>query len=159
MQLIAKDGLLLRRDFAELGAIGFPVSGGAGDQVELHDRYGQTVNDTVAILGQVHHLQHGLANQVDGKHQVAATAGEPASLRDMREQIAMLLPIADQLRFLIPAAAFTHQGQGDQLAIATFGLRPWSLEQRCDLLPNIIHNRIHPSAEISEIGYHRDVLQ
>lgn len=87
MQLIAKDGLLLRRDFAELGAIGFPVSSGAGDQVELYDRYGQTINDTLAILGQVHHLQHGLANQVDGKHQVAATAVEPATLRDMREQI------------------------------------------------------------------------
>lgn len=53
VQLVAKDGHLLGRDFAKVSTMGRPVTGRGRRQVKLHRWHGQAVDHTVVILGNI----------------------------------------------------------------------------------------------------------
>jgi hypothetical protein len=127
--------------------------------MKLHGGYRQTINHTLMILGYVQPTKHYSSNEVESLHQVAPPPIEAALRRDIREQISVITPVTEHHGFRIPTAAFTNQSHGDKFAIATHRLRPRPLEERRDLLPNIVDSHIHPQAEIIKIGYHSLVLQ
>lgn len=92
--------------------------------MKLNYQDGQTVNDTLAILTQIQQTQQDPANQIDGLRQVPTSAIEATALRQMWEHSPIRLPIIQQLRFGVPAAAFTDQRDRDQLTITTARLGP-----------------------------------
>src|SRR5262245_6299509 len=60
-----KDCLLFRAAVPKGGSGSLPVSSGLGHVVELHNRDGQAVHDTLLVLGDIEHLHDGSADQVD----------------------------------------------------------------------------------------------
>ena len=126
--------------------------------MELDNGYWQAIQHALPVLGQVQVREQDLSDQVESLHQVAPTPVEPALRGDVGKQVSMLLPVAEHFRLLIPPSALTDQGHRDQLAITTDRCRARPFEQRSDLLPDVVHDNVHPQAEIIEIGYHVPVL-
>src|SRR5579859_4760375 len=100
MQLVAKDGLLLRAAMAERGSSDLPLDARLRHVIELDDRDGQAIDDALRILGEIERLDDRLPQQIDDRREVAATAIEARAFGLVREQIAMLVPAAEQDRFL-----------------------------------------------------------
>ncbi len=113
MQLETKDGLIPRRHLAKGSAIGSPVAGRAGHQIELHHRDGDTVDHALPILGQVQQLENHPADQVEGLQQVSPAPIEATLGRNNRKQCPLFAPITEHFSFDHPAATFTHQDQGE----------------------------------------------
>ena len=76
MQFIAEDRLFLGRDLAETGSESAPITGGTRDQIELHHRYRQAVNDARALLRNIEHLQHSPPDKIERVHQISAAPVE-----------------------------------------------------------------------------------
>lgn len=119
MQIVAKDGLLLRAAIAEGGSRDLPLDARLRYVIELHDRDGQAIDDAVRVLGEIERLDHGLPHQIDDHRQVAATAVEARAFGLLWEEIAMLPPATEQDGFLIPPAALAHNCHRNQLGIGT----------------------------------------
>jgi hypothetical protein len=59
----------------------------------------------------------------------------------------------------MPTAALSNQSHGDQFAITTLWLRPWTFTERGNAFPDIIHDNKHPGAKIFKVGYHPFILR
>ncbi len=158
MQLVAKDGLLLRAAMAEGGPGDLPLDARLRHVGELDDRDGQAIDDALGVLGEVKDLHNRLAHQIDDLRQVAATAIEARAFGLLREEIAMLAPAAEQDRFLIPAAAFADNRHRDQLGVRAG--RRWTRagDVRGQRSKQVADEHVHPGAQVVEIGYHRSHL-
>jgi hypothetical protein len=82
-------------------------------------------------------------------------AAVKAALRwDTGKQIAMFSPLAQHLCFHIPSAAFTDQCHSEQFTVTALRRWPRAFEEGSYLLPYIIHDNVHPQAEIVKVVYH-----
>jgi hypothetical protein len=158
MELVAEDRLLLRAAVPEAGPGGLPIGGGVGHVGELHDWDGQAVDDALRILGDVEHVDDGLADQMDRWRQDAPAAVEARALGLAREQVAVLVPATEQDRFLVPAAACADDGHGDQLGVRTERGRAWAHQHRVERRAQVADQHVHPRAHVLEITNHRKHL-
>jgi hypothetical protein len=66
----------------------------------------------------------------------------------MGKQMTIFLPLAQHLGFQVPATTFANQGHADQLAVAAARFGTGAIEKKTNLLPDIIHNNVHPQTKI-----------
>lgn len=158
MEFVAKDGLFLRAAMPEGGPSDLPFDAGMGHVIKLDHRNRKAINDAVRILRAVKDLQDGLAQEVDDRRQITAAAIEAAPFRLMGEEVAMFTPVAEQDRFLIPAAAFADNRHGDQFRIRAGRRGAWARDLRSERSEQIADQDVHPGAQVVKIGYHRSHL-
>jgi hypothetical protein len=123
--------------------------------MELQNRHRQAIDDYLPIGRCLHQLQQHPTDEVEGRHQVPSSPIEATLRRQVGEEIAMLLPVAQQGGFHIPSPALPDQGQGEQFAVrAAGGSRTGTAKERRELLPDIIHDHERPQAKVIKVGYH-----
>jgi hypothetical protein len=127
--------------------------------MELQHGNGQAVNQASAVLRHIQPMKHDTSYEIESVHQIPPPSVETALRWNVRKQVPMLLPMAQQFSLYIPASTFANQGQGYQLTVAAKRLRSGSLEQRSNLVPDVINDGVHPRAKIFKIGYHMSVLR
>lgn len=93
MQTVTKNSLFLGHGFPVAGLVGFPVAGRSRDQVKLHHRDGQTIQDALPFPAQIQTAQEHAADQIDGSHQVPPASIETALRGNMRKQMAIVSPV------------------------------------------------------------------
>jgi len=77
--------------------------------------------------------------QVEGLPQIPSSPTKATLRRDMREEIPLLLPMAEQLGFHIPAPTLADQGRGQQgRALSLMSASPTASKK----VANIICNRV-----------------
>ena len=76
--------------------------------MKLDHRNRQTIQDAPRFMGYIHRLQHDLTNEIESLYQVSPPPIETALGRNIRKQVAVLLPIAEHFSFHIPAPAFAN---------------------------------------------------
>ena len=64
----------------------------------------------------------------------------------------MVVPVAEQDGFLIPAAAFAHNRHGDQLGVCAGGCRTRTCDLRGQRRKQVADEHVHPGAEVVEIS-------
>lgn len=99
VQFVAVVGQLFGNGLAIGGTVDHPfaatVAGqGAGNKVEVHDRHRETVHDTLAILGDLHRVQHRTAYVIQQVRQLPPPPIEAALRRQMRKHIPVRLHVA-----------------------------------------------------------------
>ncbi|MFN8482268.1 MAG: transposase [Anaerolineae bacterium] len=97
--------------------------------------------------------------EVDAQHQVSSPPIEAAALGNVREQVTVGVPLVDQVRLHVPAAALADDRHCDQLAIAALGLWPRPRTEMLDWLPEVIDQHVHLGAEVVKVCYHCCTLQ
>ncbi len=75
--------------------------------MELNQYNGYAIEHTMLILKEIYLLQHHAPYMVDGPHRLASPPVEATLFRRNGKLIPMFRHITEQLRFLVPAAAFT----------------------------------------------------
>src|SRR5262249_3571632 len=150
VQFVAVNSLLLGGDLAKGGPIGIPVPRRTGDEVELHHGDRETVEAALAILSQIQQPQRQLPEQLEGPHQLTATAVEAALTGLPGKEVTVVAEVAEQFGFEVPAPALADQGQGEQFTVGAFWGRPRPAEQGSDLLVEVIDDDVHPGAKVLE---------
>src|SRR3972149_16364 len=110
MQLVSENRLLFGGYFSKRRATRLPVSAGrrGRHQMKLNHRQGQTINDTLAVLGDIQTLEYHSPNKIEGLHQAASATIEAALRRNAGKQVTMPLPMTEHLSFHIPATTLAH---------------------------------------------------
>ena len=159
LQAIAEERLLFGHRLAVGGRICLPICGRIRHQVKLHHRNRQTIQNALPIPAQIQAAQEDLPNQIDCMHQILAATVETTLRRNSRKQVPIVFPATQQFSFHMPAATFSDQAHGNQLAIRAFGFRPRPFTERRNRFPNVIYYYKDPGAKIIEIRYHQVVLR
>jgi len=154
LHFVTEKCLLLGRYAAKDSAIDGPISRSLRGQVELHNRYGQTVNTALPVSSHIEHSEHHLPHQVEAIHQSSSPSVE-ATLRGLvGEQCTIVAPFGQEGQFRIPPFALTNQAHSHQFLVRAARNRARAREQVADLSVGIFHDAIHPQAEIVKVGYH-----
>lgn len=74
-------------------------------------------------------------------------------MRLMGKEIAMVLPLADRLGFLVPAHTFLHHKHRQQRAGAALALLSARLDPHGQVVPPVIDQDREGQAEVGESGY------
>ncbi len=84
---------------------------------------------------------------VEGLHQSPLPPMETALRGQVQKQVPMRLPSTEHFRLHVPAPAFAHQGQGDQIGVRALGCWPRTVEARSQCQPQIVHDDVHLCAK------------
>ena len=122
--------------------------------MELDDLNREAVNGTLWIMAQIQLVQDSFAYLIERSMQVASSPVEATLGWNNRKQIAMTMPMAQQVCLQIPASTLAHQSHRQQFTVAAHWLGARTLELGGEFFPDVIYDYVHVQAKIIEIFYH-----
>lgn len=154
LHLVAEESEILGRYSTKGSAVLSPLPCSLRSQVKLHHRYWQAVNAALPIPGYIQHPEHHLSDQVKGVHELPSSSVEAALRRNVRKQVAVVVPLRKEGQLRVPPLTLSNQAHRYQLLVRAARRRTRTREQMANLSVSIFHDAVHPQTKVVEVGYH-----